>query len=73
MSGELSAASPGAVFVQLGRDVRTGTYQLTFRGTWGSSTQSATATLVVTKRAQPLSLSRLLGSHSAWNLLTARR
>lgn len=71
-SGELSAASPATVFIQLGRDVRPGNYRLTFRGTWGSSTQSATATLVVTKRPQPMSLFRLLGVHSTWNLLTAR-
>jgi glycosyl hydrolase family 42 (putative beta-galactosidase) len=70
-SGALSSSSPAAMFVQLGRDVRPGTYRLTFQGTLGSTTRTATATLVVTRKAASLSLFRLFGAQSTWKLLTS--
>jgi hypothetical protein len=71
VSGELDSSKPVAVFVQLGRDTRPGTYRLTFRGTSGGSVQTTTARLAVTRRAAPLSLARLFTDQRSWNLLTA--
>jgi hypothetical protein len=67
--GSLSGTTPAGVRIQVGRSVRPGTYRLRFRGTLAGAVATTAATLVVTRKATPLSPLRLL---SAWRSLRPR-